>query len=265
MKLFDIFKKNKGKKRLAIIDIRDANFEQQVIRRSYITPVMVDFWASWCVPCRQLGPVLEKIAEDPTSDFILAKLNTEQNQRMAAKYNIRSIPAVKLFRNGQVVAEFTGVRPDSLVRRFIKKATDDAPPTSQKTGNMSSAKRLLQAEQHLKKGRGFEAFIMLDQFPDAPQAERASQLIPLARFLFDVENGDALTGIEKLDDAYLDIAQAMRKRKPARALDALFMALDVGEAMDQIYITAVIDSLFILLGKNHKLTQQYQPKLKELA
>jgi len=265
MGLFDIFKKNKGKKRFAIIDIGDANFEQQVIRRSYVTPVMVDFWASWCVPCRQLGPVLEKIAEDPTSDFILAKLNTEENQRMAAKYNIRSIPAVKLFRNGQVVAEFTGAKPDPLVRRFIKKATSVAPPISQKTGNMEPAKRVTKAEQHLKKGRGFEAFIMLDQFPDSPKAERAQKLIPLARFLFDVENGDALTGVDKLDDAYLDVVSAMRKRRPGQALDLLFYALDVGESMDQDYVTAVIQSLFILLGENHKLTQEYRLKLAQPA
>ena len=128
MKLFSFLKKNKAARRAAIIDVSDANFEQQVIRRSYKSPVMVDFWADWCMPCRQLGPVLEKLAEEPDGQFILAKLNTEHNRRTAAQFGIQSIPNVKMFRNGQMVDEFTGVLPMGLVRRFIAKHTETPPP-----------------------------------------------------------------------------------------------------------------------------------------
>lgn len=261
MKLLNIFKKTKGAKRYAIIDIGDHDFEQQVVRRSYKSPVIVDFWASWCGPCRQLGPVLEKIAEDPSSEFILAKLNTEHNQRTAAKYNIRSIPAVKMFRNGQVVGEFTGALPETLVRRFINKSTDGPAPSPPNLNQLTPDQRLYQARQHLKKGRGFEAFILLDRFPEGVGAETAVSLLPLARFLFDMENGDALTGVEQLDNEYRRATRALQKRKPGAALEYLTIALDAGEAIDRPYTTGVIQSILALLGEKHKLTQQFHSKL----
>jgi thioredoxin-like negative regulator of GroEL len=89
------------------------------------------------------------------------------------------------------------------------------------------------------------------------------KLRPLAQFLFDIENGDALTGIDPLDDAYLDVAKALHKRKPSAALEHLFTALDVGETMDQAYITKVIHGLFALLGENHKLSRQYASRLDQ--
>jgi putative thioredoxin len=261
MKLFSFFKKDKAARRAAIIDVSDANFEQQVIRRSYKSPVLVDFWAAWCMPCRQLGPVLEKLAEDPDGQFILAKLDTEQNRRTAAKYGIQSIPNVKMFRNGQMVDEFTGALPGVLVRRFIVKNTETPPPPPLIQGSGTPAQRLKQADQHLKKGRGFEAFILLNDFPESDEAQQANRLLPLARFLFDMEDGDGLTGVEALDTAYQTATEALRKRKPAAALDHLLMALEAGEEMDRPYTLEVIDSLFALLGENHQITKQYRDRV----
>ena len=261
MKLFSFFKKNKAARRAAIIDVSDANFEQQVIRRSYKSPVMVDFWADWCMPCRQLGPVLEKLAEEPDGQFILAKLNTEHNRRTAAQFSIQSIPNVKMFRNGQMVDEFTGVLPMGLVRRFIAKHTETPPPPPLIQGSNTPAQRLKQADQHLKKGRGFEAFILLDNFPPGDEAEKASQLLPLARFLFDMEDGDGMTGLEALDDAYHAAANTLRKRKPTQALDQLLLALEAGQEMDRPYTLQVIDSLFALLGETHQITKKYKARV----
>jgi putative thioredoxin len=258
MKLFSFLKSKKTAKRAAIIDVSDANFEQQVIRRSYKSPVMVDFWADWCMPCRQLGPVLEKLAEEPDGEFILAKLNTEKNRRTAVKFGIQSIPNVKMFRNGQIVDEFAGALPMGLVRRFIAKNTETPPPPPNIQGSQTPAQRLKQAEQHLKKGRGFEAFILLNNFPDDSQSEKAEQLLSLARFLFDMEDGDGLTGLDALDEAYEGVAQAMKRRKPALALEHLHTALEVGEEMDRAQTLKVMDGLFALLGDNHQITKQYK-------
>lgn len=258
MKLFNFFKKESAPKRHAIIDIGDQDFEKQVIRRSYKTPVLVDFWASWCGPCRQLGPVLERVAEDPQSAFILAKLNTEQNQKMPAQYGIRSIPAVKLFRNGQVAAEFVGARPEILVRRFLDKAIAAPPPAAQLSIPDDPQQCLEQAEKHLKKGRGFEAFVLLDAFPADADNGRSAALLPLARFLMDVEDGDALTGVEEVDAAFETAVRALQQRKPEKALHALSSARALGAAVDEAFIQAVMSGIFTLLGESHPLTRKYQ-------
>jgi putative thioredoxin len=99
------------------VDVDTATFDEDVIDRSRERPVVVDFWADWCGPCHALTPVLESAAED--RDVQLVKVDVDANQQLAERYGVRGIPAVKAFRNGHVVAEFTGVRPRAAVEQFL--------------------------------------------------------------------------------------------------------------------------------------------------
>ena len=97
------------------------DFQKEIIEQSFKKPVLVDFWAEWCGPCRVLGPVLEKLADKYKDKFTLAKVNTDENQAIAAKYEIRGIPCVKLFIDGEVSDEFTGALPENKVEEWLKR------------------------------------------------------------------------------------------------------------------------------------------------
>ena len=102
-----------------VSNVTEATFEEEVIRRSFERPVMVDFWADWCQPCQALMPVLAKLADQYKGEFLLAKVDTEAEQSLAARFRIRSLPTVKVFKDGEAVDEFMGVQPESQIRTVI--------------------------------------------------------------------------------------------------------------------------------------------------
>ena len=104
-----------------VINITDKDFKEKVIEKSKEIPVVVDFWSEWCPPCNILGPILEKIAEEQKGKFILAKANTEQTLENSRKYNVESIPNIKMFKNGKIVNEFVGVKTEEFIRRWLNK------------------------------------------------------------------------------------------------------------------------------------------------
>jgi putative thioredoxin len=102
-----------------VIDVGEADFQEQVLRRSFDVPVVVDFWAGWCAPCRVLGPILEQAVTARRGQVVLARVDVDQAQRLSAAFGIQGIPAVKAFADGRIVAEFVGAQPPPVVERFI--------------------------------------------------------------------------------------------------------------------------------------------------
>lgn len=109
------------------MDVNEQTFYTDVIQRSHAVPVVVDFWAEWCAPCRMLAPVLEREAAARDGKVVLVKVNVDENPQLAAHYGVRGIPAVKAFRNGRVVSEFVGVRSAPAVAEFLDALLGPSP------------------------------------------------------------------------------------------------------------------------------------------
>lgn len=102
------------------MDVTDLTFERDVVQRSYDVPVVVDFWAAWCGPCRMLGPVLEREEAKHDGNVILAKVDVDENGELAARFRVSGIPSVKVFWRGEVIHEFVGVQPPTIIARIFE-------------------------------------------------------------------------------------------------------------------------------------------------
>ncbi len=195
------------------VNVNEKDFEQDVLERSYNVPVVLDFWAPWCGPCRAIGPVLEKLADEQQGKFVLAKVNVDENPALAQSFQISSIPAVKAVKEGAVANEFVGALPEPAIRKFVEELLPSEAD--------SLAQRGLSLQEQ-GKDQGAES---LYRAALSKEARQPKALLGLARLLAAKdENTDALALLERLssnareyDEAQQLAAQVRVKQSGANA------------------------------------------------
>lgn len=276
-----------------IIDVSERTFEADVIERSREVPVVVDFWAEWCGPCRMLGPTLERLAAEADGDWVLAKVDVDQNQQLAGRYGVRGIPAVKAFVDGRVADEFVGAQPEPMVRRFVQGL---APSESDKrikearaaenAGGLEKAEsmyRQILAEEPrqtkallglgrvlFKQGQLEKAAETLGRVPQHESAyEEVEKLLAQIRFRREAEACGGLAACrEKLtadpDNSAARYGVAMALAADGHYDDALRHLLAIVK-QDRTFrddgARRAMVSIFNILGEDDKLTRVYRSKL----
>ena len=165
------------------MDVTTESFERDVLERSHELPVVVDFWAAWCGPCRMLGPVLEREAESRAGEFELVKVDVDANQELALRYQIQGIPAVKAFRDGQVAREFVGALPPAAVAEFLDELT--GPTAAERlVAELKESGELPKVVEALEQDEHERALELLLEEISAADGERRERLLALTVALF---------------------------------------------------------------------------------
>jgi thioredoxin len=165
------------------MDVTTEDFEREVLERSRELPVVVDFWAAWCGPCRMLGPVLEREAETRAGEFALVKVDVDANPELALRYQIQGIPAVKAFRKGEVVREFVGALPPAAVAQFLDDLT--GPSASERlVAELHASGELPEVVTALEQDEHERALELLVEAISAAQGDRRERLLDLTVGLF---------------------------------------------------------------------------------
>lgn len=266
-----------------IVHVDESDFEYEVIQYSVRIPVVVDFWATWCVPCRVLSPKLETLARKAEGSFRLAKVNVDENANLAKQFKIRDIPVVKAFVNGHMVAEFSGVLGDDGLRDFVRRlapAPEDLMYAkgmnllvlgdyegaqdafreflSMRTNHPGALIGLVRAL--LFQGEGHEASILLKNFPASSDYNTAQLLKPVAEAFANIDQ-ELSESDDTLEAAFKNGVRLAQRGNILAAMDGFLDILRNDRHYRGGQVKEVFVGLLALIGDGHPEARQYRQDL----
>jgi putative thioredoxin len=267
-----------------IVDVTELDFEYEVLSYSQNTPVVVEFWASWCQPCKVLGPMLERLTVEAGGSFRLARVDVDANPNLALRFGVRSIPTVKAISGGQVVGEFAGLQPENRVRDFLAKL---APPSEaalaqEKADSLLGMHEWAEAETIyrgleeqtpsqprvvlglvkalLAQGKSGEALFLLNGFPASREYNAAQALRPLAEAMVKFEK-NTLPDESDLDVTFRGSIRLAARGNLLAALDGLLEVLRQEKRYRGDSARLVFLGILELLGAEDADARQYRAEL----
>ncbi len=266
-----------------IIDVSESNFQNEVIAYSDNIPVVVDFWAEWCQPCLMLSPLLEKLVHEANGAYRLARVNADENRQLLLRYTVNSLPAVKGFSHGQVVAEFNGAQPETTVREFLRKLTPSPASLAQEKGSgllrmerwqeaSTSFREALKgnpddsiallglAKSLLAQGLTGNALAILHGFPASKQLSAAEQLLPLAQAMTWLQEDVLDDENDELEPAYRHSIRLVTLGNLAAAADGLLDIIRQEKSYRQGEARQVVLGVIEMMGDEEE-SRRYRGEL----
>jgi putative thioredoxin len=254
------------------------DFQKDVIEKSFEKPVLVDFWAEWCGPCKMIGPILEKLAEENKQDWELAKIDTDKNQEIATKYGVRGIPNVKLFRNGEVINEFTGALPEQAIKEWLKKSIPskfadqiEHVKIYLKNGDVDTAKVILE-DVHKGDINNTEVKVLLAKILLFDTPEEAKRLVQnLDGELGNMEQAEAINTLveiltrdansfqnSKVKENYLSAIRNIKEQDFDSALNKFIEIIREDRTYDDDGSRKACIAIFKFLGEENEITLKHR-------
>jgi putative thioredoxin len=267
-----------------IIDINDTNFEYEVVQYSLNTPVVIDFWAEWCKPCKTLTPLLEMLAHEAGGSFRLARVNVDQCPNLAIQFGVRTIPTIKAFSQGEVVGEVVGLQPEPRLRDFIAGIMPPSPLTLaiEKANSLLALRQWSEAEKlytdileqapdnpacllgmvkiYIIKKQPDKALEILRDFPASRYYTKAEALLPLVETLAKFTAGKFQATTDQ-DQTFTNSLNLVMRGNFAAALDGLLGVLRENKSYRNGLARQVYLSILEMMGEEDPETREYRNEL----